>query len=343
MDVTLSTIDPPRKTCSLVKAPISNSFFQYKDNLIIHNGPHGQKHIPLNRKDASENMYIGERIGKKIQLKKKVETLLVPPLGDFLLPSFNSSYSFYSEMDALLLENDSHHSWTNYFNNYIKDHEEIPYFPIPTLSLTGVFKQYNFKEFKASKKKTNLLIKIKLEETPPKEPNSEIEKKIKIKLGESYSSLKTIFSSLFSTHPIWSIKQIEKEVLTMYPEILKKLKWSIIKTILPLLAYTYSTGPWKKLWIKYNYNPTQDPSAYIYQVYVWKNITKAFMIRENKDILKRISATPEYTTKKFHRIRGFLTEKALEYLHNTLSEVNVPQQKASSTHLLDTLHFETLD
>ena len=38
-----------------------------------------------------------------------------------------------------------------------------------------------------------------------------------------------------------------------------------MKLLLPLVAYYFTTGPWRVMWVKYGYDPRTDPSAKIYQ------------------------------------------------------------------------------
>jgi len=39
-----------------------------------------------------------------------------------------------------------------------------------------------------------------------------------------------------------------------------------LKTILPAVAYYMLTGPWRRVWIRFGYDPRTEPGAKIYQV-----------------------------------------------------------------------------
>ena len=39
-----------------------------------------------------------------------------------------------------------------------------------------------------------------------------------------------------------------------------------LKVLLPVHAYYVATGPWARLWIRFGFNPKDDPSAKCYQL-----------------------------------------------------------------------------
>eukprot|EP00124_Ichthyophonus_hoferi_P000653 Ihof_evm24s25 gene=Ihof_evmTU24s25 len=63
---------------------------------------------------------------------------------------------------------------------------------------------------------------------------------------------------LFDKRPIWS----KPSLMTHIPASThKKLKY-----ILPQLAYFFTNGPWRLLWVRLGYDPRLDPSSQIYQM-----------------------------------------------------------------------------
>lgn len=263
-------------------------------------------------------------------------------LGDFFLPFPESSVNFYMEMQKYLsvpLEY-KQDSWAS---EKIESIGDIPFFPIPIISLAGVFKQYNFKEFGVSRKRVRLASRISIEDKILMAPKDALVEKIKNMIGQSFSEIVVCLQKAFKLHPIWSVAQIENECKKKYSSIFKTCKWSMAKNALCVIGYTYTTGPWKKLWIRYGYDPRKDPDSFRYQVYVWKNISKAFMIRDNSEIFEKIISTPEYRSKKFDSVQGFLTKQALTYIHGKMSQINMPEQKVNEADILGDLVFDTLD
>ena len=39
-----------------------------------------------------------------------------------------------------------------------------------------------------------------------------------------------------------------------------------VKVILPSIAYYILTGPWRRVWVRFGYDPRTDPAAKLYQV-----------------------------------------------------------------------------
>ncbi|KAI5180494.1 hypothetical protein NEOKW01_0798 [Nematocida sp. AWRm80] len=324
----------------LVQVPEEYVGAEYKNGYLYSDKENTLKEVKLTKTSYDTNCYIGELTNDSLILTTKAESVLVPGLADFLLPSFSEAQPFYSGLqNSLSMERDS--TPEEYFNEYIKKNKSIPFYPLPVITLTGIFKYYNFKEFKTVKSIVRLATKIEIEDTPPEKIDPETEKTVKNMIKKDYSQLKSLFQKAFLEQPIWSIKQIHSYI-EANSDLLQRHKWTTIKNILSVIAYTYTTGPWKKLWIRRGYNPTLDPSAYKYQVYVWKNVSKAFVIIDNPELFKAIKETPSFTTTEFNKRTGYLTTEAYDYIHQKLSEISVPkaEPKGSGPSLLSNLDFE---
>ncbi|XP_014666071.1 PREDICTED: general transcription factor 3C polypeptide 5-like [Priapulus caudatus] len=61
---------------------------------------------------------------------------------------------------------------------------------------------------------------------------------------------------LFEERPVWSKNAIVGNL---------NIDNSRLKTILPLFAYYFLTGPWRSLWVRIGYDPRKDPTAKKYQ------------------------------------------------------------------------------
>ena len=68
-----------------------------------------------------------------------------------------------------------------------------------------------------------------------------------------------ILNKLFSYIPILSREQIEI-ILNLQGKV------HLFRTCLPYVAYCYSNGPFRKLWIRFNYDPKLNQSSVIYQI-----------------------------------------------------------------------------
>ncbi|OAG29544.1 hypothetical protein NEDG_00677 [Nematocida displodere] len=327
---------------TVVALPFEVSGAIYSSGAIALTGEVHKQWIKLEKTKTEGEWCVGEIVGGRVARVKKAETVLTPALADFYLPPFASSESFFREVDELLLSGSGDATPPHFLNTFLLTNKApVPFFPIPRLTLSAVFKQYNFKEFKNTKTKTIRAARIRIEEEPPEHPSPRLEKELKKRLAEIFQPLKEVVLGAFSERAIWPVKGLEAFCMNKAPSLFKRHKWTTAKNMLPLVAYTYRTGPWKKLWVKYGYNPTLHPPAYIYQVYVWKNVSKAFAIIDDPSIAEAIAQHPQYTTTLFNPKTGFLTPECHEFLRQRLS--SIPVREDAPTSLLDGLDFETLD
>ena len=62
---------------------------------------------------------------------------------------------------------------------------------------------------------------------------------------------------LFNQRPIWSKNALQNKM---------SVSSSLLTLLLPAVAYYYSTGPWRSLWVRIGYDPKSDPHSKQYQV-----------------------------------------------------------------------------
>ena len=62
---------------------------------------------------------------------------------------------------------------------------------------------------------------------------------------------------VFARRPVWSAAALRGTLATQHHAALKALS---------LVAFTYTDGPWRRLWIRFGYDPASDRASYIYQM-----------------------------------------------------------------------------
>lgn len=81
---------------------------------------------------------------------------------------------------------------------------------------------------------------------------------------------------MFEEKPIWSRAALQWRVKVTQMRIRKydnvhsdiievTLELFISCSVLPLIAYNFVSGPYKRLWIKFGYDPRTDPASKLYQ------------------------------------------------------------------------------
>lgn len=69
---------------------------------------------------------------------------------------------------------------------------------------------------------------------------------------------------------------------------------TMLKECLPHVAYYFTTGPWRSCWVRYGYDPRQDPDARLYQMIDYR-------LRNAAEPNQKIKAKPRssYHKRKF--------------------------------------------
>jgi general transcription factor 3C polypeptide 5 (transcription factor C subunit 1) len=67
---------------------------------------------------------------------------------------------------------------------------------------------------------------------------------------------------LFDKRPVWSLAALRANLAMEYNKYLKKL--------LPKVAYYFKDGPWRKLWIKFGYDPRLHQHAKMLHLITYK-------------------------------------------------------------------------
>uniref|UniRef100_A0A336K515 CSON001519 protein n=2 Tax=Culicoides sonorensis TaxID=179676 RepID=A0A336K515_CULSO len=155
-------------------------------------------------------------------------------------------------------------------SNYIETNKNVPLFlPPPIFSRidtpqTGLFKKQEQTEagtsdnvigvLRSRRKNYATCITFSITDPVPQKPHKSAFDSITLKVisQEKIDAVK----ETFKTRPIWTrLGLIENS----------KVSAENVKAILPIVAYYYSSGPWRTCWIRFGYDPRKDFEARIYQ------------------------------------------------------------------------------
>eukprot|EP00731_Ephydatia_muelleri_P023741 Em0016g12a len=73
-----------------------------------------------------------------------------------------------------------------------------------------------------------------------------------------------LMRKLFEERPIWSRPTIQAKLKVTH-SLAKSYLSAIIVSLLPLVSYHFTSGPWKTLWVRLGYDPRIHPEAKHYQ------------------------------------------------------------------------------
>lgn len=79
-----------------------------------------------------------------------------------------------------------------------------------------------------------------------------------IKIADLPAEAIAHMKSLFEKRPIWTRTALVNSMPPDYRHITKR--------VMPLHGYVATSGPWRGTWVKYGYDPREDPEARLYQI-----------------------------------------------------------------------------
>jgi len=85
-----------------------------------------------------------------------------------------------------------------------------------------------------------------------------IKPNVEIKLSAIDKEKLCRIQTMFDERPIWSFVALKSSVSIE--------DVSSLKGLLPLVAYYFNNGPWRRVWVRMGYDPRKDPQSRIYQV-----------------------------------------------------------------------------
>jgi len=110
-----------------------------------------------------------------------------------------------------------------------------------------------------------------------------------------------IIKELFESRPIWLL-------IVIFDQIQKKGgNLQHAKRILPLIAFNYSNGPWRRCWVRWGYDPKLDPDSSVYQIIDFR-IDHNVATNQN---IKPVVVNPWRKKSKIINTYEFQTEKKL--------------------------------
>lgn len=223
---------------------------------------------------------------------------------DFAIPQKNE---FYNQFFCNMMDMD-----TEEFLRYTQDHNlkdlMFPKYPPPILSYEKTFIKYNFKNvINERKSRKHLKEKHALNE---RERSELRQKLVETYSEEEHDEIVKEIEELFETHKIIRIKRFNKLIV-------RNLNYPLIKIrkFLPLLAFFQKSGPWRRNWIRLNYNPSEHFSSYKHQVITLNRKSTDICLIEHPHVIFLLEQDKEINLKSVAEENGFLTSKGVDLIN----------------------------
>ncbi|EDW11611.1 general transcription factor 3C polypeptide 5 [Drosophila mojavensis] len=100
------------------------------------------------------------------------------------------------------------------------------------------------------------VVSFNMQDTFPTQPDGQVHKRLKVKYvsDEQFARVKKLFDEI----PIWT------RVALLYESGITNEK---LKCIIPSLAFYFSNGPWRTMYVRYGYDPRKDFKSRYYQTF----------------------------------------------------------------------------
>ncbi|ELQ76840.1 RNA polymerase III transcription factor (TF)IIIC subunit [Trachipleistophora hominis] len=224
--------------------------------------------------------------------------------ADFAVPCNNEFYlDFFEKMMKLDTE-----TFLSYVNSYNLHSMEYPEYASPVLSGDKTFSDYNFKNVTNSRK--NKKRQREKHVLAGVERNELVNKLKKLYGDEEYDEILKEVESLFETHKILRIRRFCRLIV-------HQLKYPLvkIKKFLPLVAFFQRAGPWRRSWIKLNYDPREHFSSYRHQVIILNRKSTEICLIEHPRLIFELEQNKDVNLKECADENGFLTDKGVDLIN----------------------------
>lgn len=131
------------------------------------------------------------------------------------------------------------------------------------------------------------IVPFNMQDTFPTQPDAQILKRLKIKYisDEQFTRVK----KLFAESPVWT------RIALLYESGVSNDK---LKCIIPSLAFYFSNGPWRTLYVRYGYDPRKDFQSRYYQTFDFRlrfgsGVSEFVYSRKSAKLKKSLSGTSE--------------------------------------------------
>lgn len=178
-----------------------------------------------------------------------------------------------------------------------------------------IFKNYDFINFETGKLPEKYNVYYKYNDTIPLKISDEYFNLFKSKNIERFNEYFNFLKEEINK------KKIISSLLLINSNLPNDLQAHILKGFLPLVAYYVITGPWKKLWIEYGFDPKKDINMYKYQRIPIRKLGKYSQLTEFPELINEIEKSPLiYLKEECEYERGFIKEEGIELIKNFINE-----------------------
>ncbi|KAF7703780.1 General transcription factor 3C polypeptide 5 [Cucumispora dikerogammari] len=179
----------------------------------------------------------------------------------------------------------------------------------------GTFKKYDFTNLQAENTSLKYNVYYKFSDEIPKGVSPEYLTSLKNEHIENFNDYFSFVKDAFKKNKILSSSKLLKG------EIPSSLRKHIVKRFLPLVAYYVITGPWKKHWIAFGFDPKTDIKMYKFQRIPIRKLGNSSQLMDFPELVREIEKSPlKYLKEECEYEKGFIKQEGIELIKGFLNE-----------------------
>lgn len=302
------------------------------------------KRVNSTIEDQSKNFLeieINDNEVKIISQFKKIHKFITP--ADFYVPISEESRKFYESIHQALINNDL----TALTNKAIEVAQIARKDGFPEMQLPITTTSSHFENFESSISRTDNLSKvpicrIKYGEPIPENYLEETYLILKSQItAEQFKLQDEFYKSYFRNTPISKLRTIINEYEKQDDIFKQIIQLNLLKRCVSLHAYFTSSGPWRKCWIRFGYDPSLIQDCFRYQIIEIRSKKVNFQIYQKPEIVAEVDKNKDwYLLNECDPMDGFLSKTLKNLIIYTIDNVGV---KEIDKRIEEAIDFDVFD
>lgn len=260
--------------------------------------------------------------------------------ADFYVGIPEKSKEFYESIHAALIGSDL----DDLMSKAIEAHKHAREAGFPEIPLPAVTACSHFENFQSASAvvKGDGYPRISVERARYGDPAPEacsassIETHRKYFTEEQFKVQETFYREFFDANPISRCRGVYEEYEKRDSNFKQVISFNLLKRCISLHAYFIVSGPWRKCWARFGFNPSEHQYCYKYQLIEMRSKRANFMIYQKPEIMAEISKNKSwYLREQCDPCDGFVSQALKNLITYTLDNAGVKEIDKKIDEMLD--------
>ncbi|ELA41409.1 uncharacterized protein VICG_01514 [Vittaforma corneae ATCC 50505] len=273
------------------------------------------------------------KIISQIQKINKFETP-----ADFYVPIVQSTREFYESIHSSLINSNLNVLLEKSIEvkKYIRE-KGFPEIPLPITTTSSHFENFDSAVCKHDNFPRIPIKRVKYGEMiPDSYPEESFQLLKKYLTKEQFELQDSFYRSFFTSTSIARFKAVANQYEKCKLLFKQSISLNMLKRCIGLHAYFTTSGPWRKCWIRFGFDPSLDQNCYQFQLVEMRSKKASFQIFQRPEIIAEVSKNKEwYLLKECDPIDGFISKALKNFIIYTVDNVGVKEIDKKIEEMLD--------